>query len=269
MTAPTSSGRLPSSTRWPRVGRRRRSSSWVDRSEAHPALTRRILAAGHEIGNHTFTHPNLALTSPWVYAAGDRRERAPARGRPRTPHRSSSGRPTSAMPSRRRPTSSCRCRSRPASATSPIGTRVDGEDWRNPGVDAIIANVMTARARGNVVLLHDGGGNRAQTVAALGPLIDSLRAAGDTLVSLGALAGLAPDVVMPRIPPGGRWTRWLEVAVFGGLAAVQWGWRAVLVAVVILGARAACCWSSGWRWCSAAAPTAPRCRSHRPRRWCR
>lgn len=202
--------------------------------EAHPALTRRILAAGHEIGNHTFTHPNLALTSPWVTrleidASARLLEGVLAR---RTilfrPPYFGDAEPTTAdelVP----------LQIATGLGYLSIGTRVDGEDWRNPGVDAIIANVMTARARGNVVLLHDGGGNRAQTVAALGPLIDSLRAAGDTLVSLGALAGLAPDVVMPRIPPGGRWTRWLEVAVFGGLAAVQWGWRAVLVAVVILG----------------------------------
>ena len=60
---------------------------------------------------------------------------------------------------------------------------MDGEDWvRGVTPSEIIHNVLVSRDSGNVVLLHDGGGDRRATVAALGPLIDTLRARGDTIV---------------------------------------------------------------------------------------
>jgi transketolase len=65
-----------------------------------------------------------------------------------------------------------------------VGLHVDSDDWLEPGVQQIVDNVLAARSKGNVVLLHDSGGDRTQTVAAIGPLIDSLRAHGDTVVLL-------------------------------------------------------------------------------------
>ena len=66
----------------------------------------------------------------------------------------------------------------------------------------IIDTVLAQRTRGNVVLLHDGGGDRSQTVAALGPLIDTLRAVGDTVVPLSQLIGLTRDQAMPGFRRG-------------------------------------------------------------------
>ena len=43
--------------------------------------------------------------------------------------------------------------------------------------------------RGSIILMHDGGGDRSVTVAALGPLIDALRAHGYTIVPVSALMG--------------------------------------------------------------------------------
>ena len=55
--------------------------------------------------------------------------------------------------------------------------------------------------RGHVILLHDSGGDRSQTVAALPRLIDTLRAKGFELVPVSELAGMTRDQVMPPIPP--------------------------------------------------------------------
>ena len=44
---------------------------------------------------------------------------------------------------------------------------VDSEDYRRPGVDAIVANVLAAPAPARSCLLHDAGGDRSQTIAAL------------------------------------------------------------------------------------------------------
>ena len=100
-----------------------------------------------------------------------------------------------------------------------IGLHVDSEDWRESNPDSIIANVLRERehprvseatrqdSTRNVVLLHDSGGDRSATVAALGPLIDSLRARGDTLVLVSDLAGISRDEAMPPLPPTTEATR--------------------------------------------------------------
>ena len=49
----------------------------------------------------------------------------------------------------------------------PLDWSVDPRDWARPGVGAIAANIMRNTRTGSIILEHDGGGNRAQTVAAL------------------------------------------------------------------------------------------------------
>ena len=55
--------------------------------------------------------------------------------------------------------------------------------------------------RGNIVLLHDSGGDRSRTIEVLGPLIDTLRANGYKLVPVSELAGLSRDQAMPPLSP--------------------------------------------------------------------
>jgi peptidoglycan/xylan/chitin deacetylase (PgdA/CDA1 family) len=55
---------------------------------------------------------------------------------------------------------------------------VDPQDWRRPGSAAIAANVTGHARPGSVVLLHDGGGDRSQTIAALEQVLVSLTARG-------------------------------------------------------------------------------------------
>ena len=136
-----------------------------------------------------------------------------------------------------------------------IGLHVDSEDWQDPPPAQIIKNVLDSRpedpnergectdslARGqstkacNIVLLHDAGGNRANTLAALGPLIDSLRARGDTLVLVSQLAGLTRDEAMPPLGPTAGMQRLLLIGGFGLLGIVEWLLFWIFTIAVVLG----------------------------------
>lgn len=66
----------------------------------------------------------------------------------------------------------------------PLGWAVDSEDWKRPGVPTIVHNVMSQVTPGAVILLHDGGGDRSETLIALPILIDKLRTAGYTITAM-------------------------------------------------------------------------------------
>jgi cellulose synthase/poly-beta-1,6-N-acetylglucosamine synthase-like glycosyltransferase/peptidoglycan/xylan/chitin deacetylase (PgdA/CDA1 family)/spore germination protein YaaH len=203
-------------------------------AERHIPLLRQIVAEGHEVGNHTFTHPNLALTPAFVTRLElDATERL-----------------LEAVLNRRslffRPPYFGDAEPTTADELVPVGIatdlgyvtaglHVDSQDWTEPGADAILRNVLDTRTRGSVVLLHDGGGDRSGTVAALGPMIDSLRARGDTLVLLSSLAGLAPGAAMPSLPPASAVTRLAELALFGLLGGTELGLYWVFLVAVVLG----------------------------------
>ncbi|MGI9118606.1 MAG: polysaccharide deacetylase family protein [Acidimicrobiales bacterium] len=67
---------------------------------------------------------------------------------------------------------------------------VDSRDYTKPPADALVAKVVGAARPGSVILLHDGGGDRSQTVAALRPIIQQLKAKGFSFTT-------------PLAPPGG------------------------------------------------------------------
>ena len=66
----------------------------------------------------------------------------------------------------------------------PLGWAVDPDDWKQPGTATIVSRVLAQVRPGAVILMHDGGGDRRQTVAALGTIIDTLRSAGYTFVTV-------------------------------------------------------------------------------------
>lgn len=66
---------------------------------------------------------------------------------------------------------------------------VDPSDWRRPGTDAIVANVLGHVHDGAIVLSHDGGGDRAQTIAAYERIIPALKRRGYQLVTVTDLLG--------------------------------------------------------------------------------
>ena len=143
---------------------------------AYPSLVRREFAAGHGVGNHTFTHASL-----------------PGLGGGRFEHEV--GGTNWAI--RRAIGAPARCLRPPYGAidgasarrVGAFGLRVvtwtlDSNDWRGLGSTAIAGRVLGRVRSGDVVLLHDGGGNRAQTVAALGTVLPSLSARGFRFAAL-------------------------------------------------------------------------------------
>lgn len=75
---------------------------------------------------------------------------------------------------------------------------VDPRDWARPGVGAIVWTVLTYAHRGSVVLLHDGGGDRSETIAALPIILRTLKARGYRLVTLDRLTRLDSTLSPPR-----------------------------------------------------------------------
>jgi cellulose synthase/poly-beta-1,6-N-acetylglucosamine synthase-like glycosyltransferase/peptidoglycan/xylan/chitin deacetylase (PgdA/CDA1 family)/spore germination protein YaaH len=202
--------------------------------ETQIPLTRRIVREGHELGNHTFTHPNLALTSNYVTRlelnATQRLLEAVVNRRIvffRPPYFGD------AEPTQESELVPVDVASRMGYVTA--GLHIDSEDWQEPGVPRIVQEVLEQRDRGNVVLLHDGGGNRAQTVAALGPIIRELRARGDTMVLLSELAGIPRDRAMPPLPPADALTRTVGLASFALMGLLEWALYWTFVVAVVLG----------------------------------
>ena len=177
-----------------------------ENGETNPRLVQRILAEGHEIGNHTFTHPNIAeassegaklelnATQRLVQALTGRSMRLfrpPFFGdaEPTTPDEIAAVKIAQSL------------------GYATVGLRVDPDDWQEPTTDQIVQRIMDRMAdtnpetRGQIVLLHDAGGDRAHTVAALPRIIDGLRAKGLEIVPVSELAGWTRDQVMPPVPP--------------------------------------------------------------------
>jgi len=67
---------------------------------------------------------------------------------------------------------------------TPIMWNVDPSDWRLPGTDAIVQRVLANTGNGSVILMHDGGGNRSQTVQALPQIIAGLQQRGFRFVTV-------------------------------------------------------------------------------------
>jgi cellulose synthase/poly-beta-1,6-N-acetylglucosamine synthase-like glycosyltransferase/peptidoglycan/xylan/chitin deacetylase (PgdA/CDA1 family) len=172
---------------------------------AHPRLVQRIVAEGHDLGNHTFTHPNLGETPEQITRVelnATQRLIEALTGRStrlfRPPY-FGDAEPTT-------PTEIAPLRVAEDLGYLTVGLKVDPDDWQQPPADQIVARVLAQindpdpDKRGHIVLLHDGGGDRSQTVAALPALIDALRAKGVTLVTASELAGWSRDQAMPPVP---------------------------------------------------------------------
>src|SRR5579859_5341561 len=139
-------------------------------AQAYPAVAREVAVAGHLIVNHTWTHLNLrwlapALVTEQMSRAADAIHAATGRVPDlfRAPYGAWS------------PFVLTQCA---RTGLTPLGWSVDPRDWSRPGVPAIVANIMRNTRTGSIILEHDGGGNRAQTVAALKIVIPRLVAAG-------------------------------------------------------------------------------------------
>ena len=141
---------------------------------ANPSIARRIVRQGHEIANHSYSHPMLPSRSELVSTNGVIREVTrfrPCLFRP----------PYGALDSRL-------ARDVGAEKMKTVLWNVDTVDWRLPGSGSI-ASIAGGAGAGSIVLMHDGGGPRGQTVAALPSIISSLRSRGLKPVTVSKLLG--------------------------------------------------------------------------------
>ncbi|MFI9755910.1 bifunctional polysaccharide deacetylase/glycosyltransferase family 2 protein [Streptomyces collinus] len=143
----------------------------------HPDLVQRMVDEGHEIGLHTFNHPDLSLQTKsrvdWELSQ-NQLALAGAAG-----IRTSLFRPPYSSFAHNMDNNTW-------PVTQYIGSKgyitivnnTDSEDWRRPGVKKIISNATPKGGKGAIVLMHDSGGDRSQTVAALDDYISGLQDKG-------------------------------------------------------------------------------------------
>ncbi len=182
-------------------------------AENYPELVRREYDEGHEIGNHTFTHPDLFKFSP-------ERQRLELTLTQRviqaiTGHSTLLFRPPYGGDTEPATGKEVVPLERAAQLNYiTVGEAHDPQDWRlyeyKPGTesedtsrprtaDEIIKSVVVNRDVGSIVLLHDAGGDRSMTVAALPQIITQLRALGYKFTTVSDLSGIPETKLMPRV----------------------------------------------------------------------
>jgi peptidoglycan-N-acetylglucosamine deacetylase len=177
-----------------------------DEATQSPGILKRAYHLGNEIGNHTFTHPDfeaiskdnlqiqLNLTELFLESALGVKTHL--------------FRPPYGIDHQPETASEIQMLPIPQSMGYIIvGARIDPHDWGEaggqppPATGAIVQRVLTdaEAGKGNIILLHDGGGDRSHTVAALPEVIDSLRAKGFQFVSVSDLLSQTRAQVMPPL----------------------------------------------------------------------
>jgi cellulose synthase/poly-beta-1,6-N-acetylglucosamine synthase-like glycosyltransferase/peptidoglycan/xylan/chitin deacetylase (PgdA/CDA1 family) len=229
----------------------------------YPGVVAALHRDGFELGNHTFEHADLSTIPAWqrdlqvsmtdtaiAGAAGVRTRffRPPYSNEPEAmTHSQASALASTLDPSR-----------------LIVLANYDADDWQRPGVARIVRNATPRDDRGGVILFHDGGGDRSQTVAALNRLVPRLERRGFRLVPLSRLAGVPEAEAQP---PALGSERLRGKLLIGTLAAARWATEAFLfllipiaalavlrAAVVVLLARRQ---ARGWRRRSSQAFTPP------------
>lgn len=143
-----------------------------------PTYLQQALAGGNAVGNHTFTHPHLTmLPFAGVYTEmGDAQNAIlDATGTRPTLFRPPFGEyNTDVLTAANR------------FGMTMVTWSADANDWDNPQppTDVIASRILSAAGNGSIFLLHEGGGNRANTVAALPTIIEGLQARGLRLVTI-------------------------------------------------------------------------------------
>ena len=206
-------------------------------AERYPGLVRRIVEEGHEIGNHTYYHPNLALCWPEhirLELNATQLLLETITGRATTLFRPPYAADTS--PSQLRELT-------PLQIAQDLNylvvlESIDPQDWAKPGADVILQRVKQQRRDGSIILLHDAGGDRSQTVSALPRILDWLHTRGDSVVPLSTLLGTTRDAVMPPLQQGGqsltRLVSSIGFRIYHGIEKFLWAFMIVATALVVI-----------------------------------
>ncbi|WP_291349166.1 polysaccharide deacetylase family protein [Desulfosporosinus sp.] len=150
-------------------------------AQSNQYLLKRLAKEGHEIGNHGFSHDyqqrrlveEMNQTNEVVFAA--------------TGNHTYFYRPPGGFVSK------SQLEKTKSNGHVVALWSVDSKDWRNPGVKQIVNNVMKNVFPGSIILMHDGGYQRTQTVKSLGSIIDALKERGYRLATLSELRMLDSD----------------------------------------------------------------------------
>jgi cellulose synthase/poly-beta-1,6-N-acetylglucosamine synthase-like glycosyltransferase/peptidoglycan/xylan/chitin deacetylase (PgdA/CDA1 family) len=160
----------------------------------HPELTRMLHRDGFQLGNHTFTHADLVPLPAWERSAQISATEAAIAGV--TGLRSTLVRPPYSSGTDAVTTAQARAWAGIAKdGYTIVLANYDSEDWTRPGVSRILANATPPAGHGGIIMMHDAGGLRDQTVKALPLLIDRLRARGYQFVRISDLAGVPASAV--------------------------------------------------------------------------
>ncbi len=175
----------------------------------HVGLMQRIVREGNEIGSHTWTHPDISeISQRQLDLEINLTERLfesklgvqPMYFRPpydidEEPDTDDQAEPVWRLQQK---------------GYIIVGSKIDTDDWdEHPRkttqqiINSVFSQLQNMKLkpqfRGSIILMHDGGGDRSVTVAALGPLIDALRAHGYKIVPVSALMGKTTAQVMPPL----------------------------------------------------------------------
>jgi cellulose synthase/poly-beta-1,6-N-acetylglucosamine synthase-like glycosyltransferase/spore germination protein YaaH/peptidoglycan/xylan/chitin deacetylase (PgdA/CDA1 family) len=206
--------------------------------QARPDLVQREVDEGHLVGNHTWTHPNIAVTplaQTNLEINTTQRLFEVLTGRSmrffRPPY---FGDAEPSTPGEVEPLKVAQ-----GFGYLIAGLRIDPDDWQKPPPDVIVQRTLdrlkvTGESEGQVVLLHDAGGDRTHTVEALPQLIDALRARGYRLVTMEQLAGMSRS---DALPPTSRSSAdlWLDRLGFGFFRYVDVAMQGLFLVAIVLG----------------------------------
>lgn len=155
----------------------------------HPELLRRIVAEGHEVGVHTLTHTDLGAAPDWrreLEVQGGQDAIVGVTGQAasllRPPYTAGNGAITDSMWSALRGLAD--------EGYLTVLSSMDSKDWQTPGAGAIEDNLTPSGPQGQVVLMHDGGGDREQTVAALDSALSRFSEQGYRVTTVGDAVGI-------------------------------------------------------------------------------
>ena len=185
-------------------------------AEKFGGLTQRIYREGHEIGNHTFTHPDISsIGTGYMRVELNLTERLFAS---RLGIRTTLFRPPYSVDAE----PDTEDQVRPLELTQSmgyvtIGNKIDTKDWNDDpplspqqiadrALDHLPPCKPTDQQCGNIILMHDGGGDRQRTVLALPLIIDGARAKGFTFVPVYQLMGKTKAEVMPPLRTNDYWS---------------------------------------------------------------
>jgi cellulose synthase/poly-beta-1,6-N-acetylglucosamine synthase-like glycosyltransferase/peptidoglycan/xylan/chitin deacetylase (PgdA/CDA1 family)/spore germination protein YaaH len=202
-------------------------------AEKFGSLTKRIYREGHEIGNHTFTHPDISsIGSGYMRVELNLTERLFAS---QLGIRTTLFRPPYSVDAE----PDTEDEVRPLELTQSlgyvtIGNKIDTRDWNDePALTpqqiaaGVLDHLPPCRANdtqcGNIILMHDGGGNRERTVEALPLIIDGARARGFEFVPVYKLMGKTKADVMPPLPTNEYWSARLNWIGFWLFSATMMG----------------------------------------------